>query len=145
MTLRDATLTDLDALLRLEQTFPGDRISRRNFRHLLSRANAEVAVAEEEGRVVGNAVALYRKGSERARLYSLVVAPEERGRGLGLALLQEVETRARARGCERVGLEVREDNAAAIRLYEQTGYELTGRITDYYDDHGVALRMEKRF
>ena len=140
--LRHATLADLAALEVLEQTFPGDRLSRRGLRHLLTRANAAVLVAEQDT-LLGDAVVLFRKGSSRARLYSLVVAPEARGQGLGARLLDEVETEARARGCTELRLEVREDNDAAIRLYEQSGFAHVGRVDDYYDDHSAALRLGK--
>ncbi len=140
--LRRAILADLAALENLEQTFPGDRLSRRSFRHLLTRANAAVLVAEQDT-LLGDAVVLFRKGSSRARLYSLVVAPEARGRGLGQKLLNEVETEARARGCTELRLEVREDNAAAVRLYEQSGFAHVGRVDDYYDDHSAALCLGK--
>ena len=140
--LRHATLADLAALEVLEQTFPGDRLSRRSLRHLLTRANAAVLVAEQDT-LLGDAVVLFRKGSSRARLYSLVVAPEARGRGLGARLLNEVETEARARGCTKLRLEVREDNVAATRLYERAGFQHIGRVDDYYEDHAGAVKMVK--
>ena len=40
-------------------------------------------------------------------------------------------------------LEVREDNARAIRIYEQNGYRRIGREPDYYEDGATALRYEK--
>ena len=40
-------------------------------------------------------------------------------------------------------LEVREDNARAIHIYEQNGYRRIGREPDYYEDGATALRYEK--
>jgi ribosomal protein S18 acetylase RimI-like enzyme len=40
-------------------------------------------------------------------------------------------------------LEVREDNARAIGLYEKSGYRLFGRKPGYYADGATALRFEK--
>ena len=131
------------ALENLEQTFPGDRLSRRSLRHLVTKGNAAVFVAAQGASLLGDAVALYRKNSSRARLYSLIVAPEARGRGLGARLLNAVEAEARARGCAELRLEVREDNAAAIRLYEQSGFARVGRVEDYYEDHASAVKMVK--
>ncbi len=139
---RRATLRDLDALLALERDFPGDRLSRRGFRHLLTNANAEVYVGVANDRVIGNAVVLYRNGAKCARLYSIVVASSARGCGVATALIRAVEAAARRRGAERVCLEVRTDNAAAIRLYEKLGYRATRRIKRYYDDGQDALRFE---
>ncbi len=41
LSLRRARLADLAALVRLEECFPSDRLSRRNFRHLLKHGNAD--------------------------------------------------------------------------------------------------------
>ena len=70
--IRPATPADLDALVGMEARFPTDRLSRRAFRHLLTRANATVLACVEGTALLGNIVILYRKNSTIARLYSLV-------------------------------------------------------------------------
>jgi len=141
--VRRATLADLPTLLALEQFFPGDRLSRRELRYFLLKADAEIWVYDEAGAILGNAVVLYRRGFAGARLYSLVVDPTARGRGVAAALLQHAEKSALDCGCVLMRLEVREDNHAAIRLYEKHGYQVTGRTADYYQDHSSAVRMRK--
>jgi ribosomal protein S18 acetylase RimI-like enzyme len=143
--VRRAGRSDLDVLTRLESSFPGDRLARGSLARLLGRNSAELWVAESGGEVVGDAVVLFRKGFASARLYSLVVRPESRGRGVARALLAQVEEGARERGAVAVRLEVREDNKPAIALYRKCGYEVVGRTSDYYEDHSDALRMQKRF
>lgn len=140
---RRAALRDLDQLLALERDFPSDRLSRRSFRHLLTRAKAEVWVCAANGRVIGNAVVLYRAGSKTARLYSLVTDPKTRGRGVATTLLETVEAAARRRRAARLCLEVRPDNAAAIKLYEKFGYRLAQRMEQFYEDGKDALRFER--
>lgn len=142
--IRPATLHDLGALVKLEQVFPGDRITRSSFRHLLAKAHADVFVFEQDGELLGDAIVLYRKGFHGARLYSIVVDPQARGRGVGAALLKQVEDAAVQQGCVSLRLEVREDNTPAIRLYESHGYTIVGQTADYYQDHSAALRMRKR-
>lgn len=144
MPIRPATLADFDDLVALEAHFPGDRLSRSSLRRLLSRAHADVWVAEAGGRIVGDAVVLYRRGFMGARLYSLVVHPADRGRGLGRALLEAAEQGALKRGCVSMRLEVREDNRGAIRLYQACGYQEVGHTAEYYHDGSGALRMRKR-
>ena len=141
--IRAATLADLDALVALEQGFAGDRMSRSSYRRLLSKGHADVLVHEEAGTLLGSAVVLYRNGFRSARLYSLVVSSDARGRGIGRRLLQAAEEAAQRRGCTLLRLEVREDNEAAIALYRSSGYEIAGRTADYYHDHSAALRMRK--
>lgn len=50
------------------------------------------------------------------------VVPAERRRGLGRTLMEAVHAEARARGVERVWLEVIVENTQAVALYEQLGY-----------------------
>lgn len=141
--VRHAAPADLDALVALERHFPGDRLSRQSLRRLLRGASARAWVYEEAGQVTANAVLLYRANSAQARLYSLVVHPDHQGRGIARALLETVEHAAAARGCNRLSLEVRTDNAPALRLYQKAGFQLIRQITDYYEDHAPALRLEK--
>ena len=53
----------------------------------------------------------------------LGVVPSERRRGIGQRLMEAVHEEARARGVERVWLEVIVENRQAIALYEALGYE----------------------
>jgi ribosomal-protein-alanine acetyltransferase len=145
LRVRRAGKGDLEALAALERSFPGDRLKRSSLSRLLGRESAQLWVAEAGGRVVGDAVVLFRKGFVSARLYSLVVRPESRGRGIARALLAQAEQGARERGAVAIRLEVREDNQPAIALYRKAGYEVVGRTADYYQDHSDALRMQKRF
>lgn len=140
---RRATLRDLDALLALESGFPGDRLSRRNFRHLLSDGNAQIWVCMSGSEIIGDAVVLYRSTAGNARLYSLIVAPHARGRGIAAALVKTVEAAAARRHCDRVSLEVRADNVAAARLYKRLGYQLTRSIPHFYEDGQKAHRLER--
>ncbi|HZW26892.1 MAG TPA: peptidase C39 family protein [Trueperaceae bacterium] len=143
--VRRAERRDLDALEELEQGFPGDRISRASLSRLLGRDSAVVLVAETDGQVVGDAIVLFRTGFRTARLYSMIVSPEHRGKGVARALLAQAEAAARERGSVSLRLEVREDNRAAIALYSSEGYEVIGGAPDYYEDGGGAIRMRKRF
>lgn len=142
--IRPASLDDLDALCALESLFPGDRLSRRSFSNLLRQGKADILVCDDDGAMAGNVVILYRQGSTRARIYSLVVHPNYRRRGIARTLIKKAEKAARARHCDRLGLEVRTDNLPALRLYQSLGYETKGRIDNYYEDHTAAVRLEKR-
>lgn len=142
--IRRANLADLEALVQLETlAFDSDRLSRRSFRHLLTRGNAILLVDSAAHGLCGYALLRFRAGSEDARLYSLAVHHGYRRQGSGRTLLAAVEAAARAHGALRVILEVREDNRAAIKLYEDAGFRVFGRYLDFYADHHDALRLEK--
>ena len=140
-TLRDARPDDLPRLLALEARFPGDRITPRQFLHHMTSRSARLRVVDD---VSGYALVFLRRGSTLARLYSIAVDPTARGRGLGHALLADAERAARAGGADRLRLEVRVENTAAIALYLSRGYEEFGRYINYYDDGSDALRFERR-
>ncbi len=145
VTLREAQAKDLDALVRLEEVaFEGDRFSRRQLWHLINRANAHVLLVETpERRLLGHGILLFRRSSQRVRLYSFCVHPEARGMGIGRQLLESLEQEARRRGGERLTLEVRADNRAALALYRRMGFSLQRWLEDYYEDGCAGWQMEK--
>jgi ribosomal protein S18 acetylase RimI-like enzyme len=141
---RVATLNDIEALLAIEQqSFAADRISRRQFRHMLTRANAAVLVEERAGRVVGDVVVLFSRATSVARLYSMAVDPAARGQGVAGQLLQAAEQVAWSKHRAYMRLEVRKDNSAAVSLYQRHGYRRFGECLNYYEDHADAWRYEK--
>ncbi len=143
--LRPGETADLDALVDLEnRVFTTDRLSRRGFRRFLASPTAELIVAEHGSALAGYALVLFRPDSSIARLYSVAVAPDAAGKGVGPLLLAAAEAVARKRDCSHLRLEVHEGNARAIARYRKSGYDLFGRHLDYYDDHGHALRFEKK-
>ncbi|MBP5858620.1 GNAT family N-acetyltransferase/peptidase C39 family protein [Marivibrio halodurans] len=143
--IRPATLADIDALLAVEEAaFPGDRLSRRSFRHLLKRGHQATFVAcDADDRPVGYAMVLFHRGTSLARLYSFALLPDWRGWGVAEALLDAAEADCRAEGIIHLRLEVRADNARALRFYERAGYEPFGAYAAYYDDATDAVRMQK--
>ena len=143
-SIRPATLADLDALLALERAaFTSDHLSRRQYRRHLHSPTAAVLAAVDRGGLLGKVVAFFRRNSDIARLYSIAVNARARGRGVGEALLHAVEKESRARGCRRLHLEVRQDNAGAIRLYERLGYRRFAARAGFYEDGADAWRYEK--
>ena len=143
-TIRTARRSDLAALIALEGlSFPSDRLSPRSLRRLLAAATAVCRVARGGGDLAGYSLLLFRAGTGVARLYSIAVHPDHRGRGLAAALLSDAERQARKRRRRALRLEVREDNRPAIRLYERSGYRPIGRYRRYYADKANAIRFEK--
>jgi len=142
--IRPAGLADLDALVEIEnRCFDTDRLSRRSFRHLLTRGRAATLVAERAGAVVGYVLVLFSHGTLHARIYSLAVDPSARGLGLGRDLVIAAEDASKDQDCSEIRLEVRKGNEEAIGLYESLGYRRFGVLADYYEDHEDALRYRK--
>jgi len=98
-------------------------------------------VAEAAGELVGYAgITIY---PPEAEVQTIAVAPWQQGRGTGRALLEAVISEASVRGCSRMLLEVRADNAAAISLYESFGFAINGRRRDYYGAGQDAVLMQR--
>ena len=72
---------------------------------------------------------------------SIVVDPAARGRGIAQQLIEAAHRQARQRGCRRVVLEVRCDNAAALALYRRLGYQPIEMLPTYYEDGADGTRL----
>lgn len=142
--IRLATLDDLDALVELEnRCFELDRLSRRNFRYMLTKARAATLVEDRQGVLCGYVLVLFHAGTSLARMYSIAVDSNCRGEGVASALIKGAEAAALERDCVYMRLEVRPDNAGAIALYQKHGYRQFDVVDDYYEDHAEAYRFEK--
>lgn len=53
--------------------------------------------------------------------------------------MEECIRLSRAKGCDRIVLEVRADNRGAINLYRKFGFEVTETLPNYYEDGGGRL------
>lgn len=143
--IRTATADDINRLVQLEEEcFASDRISRRQFRWMITRANAELRLCMADEHLLGYVLVLFHKGTSLARLYSLAISPAHQGSGLGRLLLAEAERLAESHRCVYLRLEVDPRNKAAVALYENHGFRQFGTREDYYQDHADALLYQKR-
>lgn len=83
-------------------------------------------------------------GGAVADVMTITVAPAARSRGLGAALLEILESRAREAGAAYLMLEVRDDNQPAKSLYERAGFDVLRVRRRYYQPGDVdALQLRK--
>ena len=142
--IRLATEHDLNALFHLEQVaFATDRFTKDQIDYLLTESRATTFILEKKSEIAGSACLLWRRSHQGARLYNIAVDPAFQGKGLGRILLDECELEAARRECNRITLEVREDNLQAIAFYIKRGYEIVGSMKDYYHDGTTGLKMSK--
>ena len=90
---------------------------------------AEDLEAPDQPRTIGFLVA--QCGPEW-ELENIVVSPASRRHGVGRTLLSALLNEARAHCAERILLEVRASNHAAICLYLRSGFQQLSRRPDYY-------------
>ena len=101
----------------------------------------QYVVAEVERRVVGYAVASIV--AEIAELQRIAVTASQRRSGLATSLLEAITTRARAGRADRLLLEVREDNEAAVAFYSRHGFVEIDRRRRYYRDGTTAIVLRR--
>ena len=99
-------------------------------------------VARADGEAVGCGALLQdaRGWGEVKRMY---VRPAARGRGIGMRVLTELETAARARRLALLRLETGIHNAEALALYRRAGFAERAPFGDYAPDP-LSVFMEKR-
>ena len=86
-------------------------------------------VAEENGQIVATVIGGY--DGRRGLIYHLAVAASYRGRGIGSRLMDEVESRLRAKGCLRCYLLVTTNNPEGMQYYEKHGWERMDFVVTY--------------
>jgi ribosomal-protein-alanine N-acetyltransferase len=163
-SLRRATIADLDRILEIERLsfptpWPRDYLAR----HL---GDDGFTVIQHEDRVVGYAVigvklpSFWTRLEQRTRalltghepeelptvghILNIAVDPDFRNQGLGKRLLEYALDHSRKLGAERVELEVRTGNDAAITLYQKYGFEIRELFSGYYSNGEDAFLMVKK-
>lgn len=124
---------------------PGRLALESYFRGVLLVPERQLFVARLRGVVVGSAQLVRPSRNNEAQafaaaLMSSFIAPYARGHGLARLLTARVEEAARALGYRVLNLDVRETQAAAIRLYESMGYVRWGEHPAYARVSGRTLR-----
>lgn len=142
VTIREARLTDLDHIVQIETVcFPQETAFPRGmFAFLIKNAVTIVAcdpVSMPIGFIIG-----YPSG-RIGIIYTLDVLPQRRHKGVGRALLAEMEERLRIQGVTRCRLEAAIANPEALDLYHRSGYVEGEIIRDYYGSGNDAIRMWK--
>jgi ribosomal protein S18 acetylase RimI-like enzyme len=143
------TAEDFDALYAIEEVCfqPPHRFTRTYMRQLIRQENSATWIALDGEIMRGFGLAEWTR--ERlgivAYVQTLEVLPEARGQGVGMELLRRLEGSASAALAVGIWLHVNAVNEAAIRVYEKSGYRLSGREEDYYGRGKPALVYAKLF
>ena len=99
-------------------------------------------VASIEGRPVGCG-AVRRLEGRTGEIKRMYVAPQERGRGVGRAILDALEAEARRLGLTRLVLETGVRQREAIALYERAGFGHIAPFGEYVASPTTSVCMAK--
>lgn len=139
--IRAAGPRDLDTLESIERAcFGADAWSAGQLREELQGDRLVLAHVDEFGVQGFASVRLFVPDAELMRIG---VGLGSRRQGVATRLLEAVEEAARARGADRMLLEVADDNVAAIALYRRAGYRESGRRRSYYRSGADAVLMDR--
>lgn len=137
---------DLDRCVELERAlFPGeDPWSRAAFAGELDQGNHYLGVFEGEQLLgYGGLAVVAPPPDAEAEVRTMAVAPDHQGAGLGRMLLRALLAPADEVDAT-VFLEVRTDNAPAMKLYEDHGFDVVGVRKGYYQPSGADAYTMRR-
>jgi ribosomal-protein-alanine acetyltransferase len=141
--IEDASIKHLDRLFEIEmECFKSEAFTKQHIAQLLTNQNCISLIAKEEDKIIGFIIGMlnFEDNILAGRILTIDVSPSHRRRGVGIKLLQELEKIFRNKQVKVSRLEVREDNVAALNLYQKLGYRKVGRLRHYYGDaHGIIL------
>ena len=139
ITIRKASLSDLDIFLRFEQgvvsaerpfdsTLKSGHIHYYDIEEMISASDVEMVVAESGREIIGSGYAsivnskLYLKHQKHAYLDFMYVVPDHRGKGVAREIIETLKHWAISQNITEMRLEVYDNNLAAIKAYEKTGF-----------------------
>lgn len=140
LTLRDARLTDMDAVAELERISFPIPWKREFFASEVGQAHRFNRVVRASGGILAGYVFCAFAGGE-IHVNKIAVDPLFRRRGVARLLMKEVLDFSARIEAEEIYLEVRPSNLPARNFYMTLGFREVGRRPQYYADGEDALVM----
>lgn len=142
--IETASIRLLDKLCEIEeQCFNEEAFTKRQIAYLLTDYNTIVFVAKVNSVIAGFIIAQVEIENNTlfGHIITINVAPDYRRKGIASKMLTETEEVLKQKSMIECRLEVREDNNAALKLYQKGGYQKIGRLEKYYGKkHGLYLK-----
>ncbi|MGB9684038.1 MAG: ribosomal protein S18-alanine N-acetyltransferase [Candidatus Bathyarchaeales archaeon] len=143
LTIEDASIRHLDRLYEIEiECFKREAFTKQQIAQLLTSPNSISLIARENDKIVGFIIGMLTMEDNMlvGHVLTVDVSPSHRRRGVGIHLLHEIEKIFKGKQARICRLEVREDNIAALSLYQKLGYKKVAKLEYYYEDaHGILL------
>ncbi len=133
--LRKMTMSDVEQVIAIDQISFSLPWPVSSFRYELNENLASRCwVAELDGRIAAMLVGWFIV--DEIHIATIATHPDFRKQGIGEKLLTHALQSAKTEGAVSSFLEVRENNTAAIAMYQKFGYVESGRREGYYKDNG---------
>ena len=146
ITIEDASIRHLDKLYEIEmECFEREAFTKQQIAHLLTDYDSVSLVAKVNGEIIGFIIGMVylERNSLIGHILTIDISPIHRRKGTAQKLLQEIEKIFTEKGVKACRLEVKEDNIAALRLYQKFGYKKVAKLKNYYGNaHGIYLKKD---
>ncbi len=148
MMIRRYCHDDLDSISILEKrAFEVGPYSKRYLREVLEDEQS-ISITAQIGEAIAGYTVAMPVDTEKIDIESIAVDPGYSGRGVGHAMMKNIQSKARFMGYSTIVLEVREKNANAISFYKVIGFMETEFLENFYIEKyrgsRNAYRMEKQ-
>jgi [ribosomal protein S18]-alanine N-acetyltransferase len=130
----------MSAIVAIERaSFGGDAYPESLFRLYAADRRSMFLVAETPDGAVGYII--IRVDRWGAEIVSFAVHPSARKRGIGRTLLLAGMRHMAKENARSIRLMVHVNNVSAASFYRRQGFRSIGRVPEYYEDGGTAIRM----
>jgi ribosomal-protein-alanine N-acetyltransferase len=130
MKIKQMTRQDCEKVLQVEEACFSVPWSKKSFEDSFSYSGNHYLVAWEEEKLVGF-IGLMAVGEE-ADITNVAVLPAYRRQGIGARLVGAMLDLAKSEKIQKIMLEVRASNEAAIALYKKYGFQFLCKRKNYY-------------
>ncbi len=137
-------MRELSEIARLEEKYFSDAWSEKSLEETFDYDVNHLLMEKRDGRVVGYII--YSDVQGEAELLRIAVDKAYRRRGIGADLMESMLEELTDSGAERISLEVRAHNIAAVKLYKKYGFvDIFVRENYYHNPEDDALIFQKIF
>lgn len=137
------TLLDLEEIKNILQIDFDDFWNFEIFKEELANNNSTYLVLRYDNEIVcfgGIKIIL-----DESNIMDIVTKKDKRNQGFAKILLNKLIILSKEKECTSITLEVRENNIAAISLYESFNFKEVGRRKKYYKNGDTAILMTLKF
>lgn len=131
MIIRPMEPEDADSVAQIEKDSFTQPWSRQGFLDAMRLPENIMLVAQEDGEILGYQCTYV--SFDEGELTNIAVKKSARGKGVGAHLIRCLQEKAKESGVERIVLEARVTNEAAISLYQKMGFVNLGIRKNLYE------------
>jgi len=143
--IESASPDDLESLLEIEQESSPNPWKRSFFESEFSGKLSTILVSRSNPDGKADGFIVFRTIDDMAEINNIAVRINRRRSGIAAGLISSLIDISVKNGVSVIFLEVRSENYSAIKLYERSGFELSGKRKDYYNspkDDALIYKLE---